>query len=167
MGKSKFANEQEGRAVAVPDKPNLISELSNIINNRRIRNISWPKDMPRDQVEAAKWFRDRMEPMLPGEGAVLKRHKDKHEYWEYPYLERLKMLVKGFFRLKPVYQSIVLGACEEKIYWRGEDMNHFYEHEHSVYNEFQTYRGMNAKEKQQYRVNALAMAESLEPDVEF
>lgn len=127
--------------------------------------------MPQDQIEAAKWFREKMEPMRKGEGAVLKQARDRHQYWEYKYMDRLKDLLRKFFRLDKVYQAIVLGASEEGIFWRGETMQHFYDHPHSVYNESVAYREMKPEERARYRVQALAMTESLrleaEPDIAF
>jgi hypothetical protein len=66
---------------------------------------------------------------------------------------------------------VVLGANEEGIFWRGEDMMHFYDHPRSVYNESIAYRAMSHEEKARYRVKALAMAEQFkldcEPDIAF
>lgn len=150
-----FSNE---RASAPPQKPNIVATLGGIIYDYQREGVL-AYEMPNDPQGGAKWFMGRMEPQQRGEGMLLIRAKDGTEHWEFPYLERMKYLLMRYFHEPDSAQAIIIGCCEEGVYWRGETLEHFYEAETSVYNEVIRMREIGAPE---YIKQAVAKMKALE-----
>ena len=85
---------------------------ADVLNNRL-----WPKGMPINPQEAAAWWMNHIErpTALETQGHV---HQE-------PYTERASYLLKKFLKLKPIDQQLVIGAAEDGISWRGDDMGMF------------------------------------------
>lgn len=139
-----FSNE---RAQGPAQKPNIVAVLGNIIYGYQREGVL-AYEMPNDPAIGANWFMKVMEPQQRWEGMQLKQGKDAKEFWSFPYLERLAYLLKRYYHLPDSDQAIIIGCCEEEVYWRGESIDHFYNSEHSVYNEITAMRDEGIKSYQ-------------------
>lgn len=134
-------NDEGGKAGSnLPARPNILAILGDIIYRRRQdHRCRMPSMMPGDTGKAVQWFMKTMEPMRPDEQMRLKDTvKEKttvKKYWSSPYLDRIQYLLIKFFELKPQDQEIIVGYCENKIYWRGEAIDHFFKIKQSVFAE--------------------------------
>ncbi len=145
------------RAQGPAQKPNPIAVLSEIVYGYQREGVL-AYEMPSDPQGAAKWFMGRMEPQQRYEGLKLNRGKGGEEFWEFPYLERLCYLLKKYYHLPDCDQAVVLGCCDEKVFWHGESMDHYYNNEHSVYNEVMIMREQGIKK---YQPEAVEMMKSM------
>lgn len=167
-----FSNE---RAQAPAQRPNAVAVLSNMIYGYRKEGVL-AYEMPDDPAQAANWFMKVMEPQHRFEGLQLKQGKEGKEFWSFPYLDRMCYLLKRYYHMPDSDQAIIIGCCEEKVYWRGETMDHFYNSEHSVYNEITKMRDEGIKSYQPKAVELMktdlgmkkkpSVAEE-EPDIQF
>lgn len=167
-----FSNE---RAQAPAQKPNIVAVLANIVHSYQKEGVL-AYEMPNEPTAAAKWFMGRMEPQQRWEGMSMKADKQGQEFWVFPYLNRMVYLLEKYYHQSDSYQAIIIGCCEESVYWRGEAIEHFYESEHSVYNEVMKMREEGIEKYQKdavklmktvdFMVKKPSMAED-EPDIEF
>ena len=144
------------RAQAPTQKPNPVAILASIVHSYRSQGILGYQ-MPNDNNGAAKWFMGRMEPQQRYEGMTLESTvRGDGEYWKFPYLDRMKYLLKKYMELPDGDQAVIIGCCEEGVFWRGETLKHFYEAETSVYNEIMRMREIGASEYQKQTVALMA-----------
>ena len=148
-------------------RPNTLTILGSVVDRYRAKRqtgTKWPYLLPHDPLEAAKWFMDLMEPMRDGEAANIKyTRKGNQRYWDTPYLDRLAYLFGKYVSLSEADQAIIVGCCEEEVYWRGEDIEHYYRSEHSVYHETLKMREMGVRPYiQEARRKALGVFKQLE-----
>jgi hypothetical protein len=76
--------------------------------------------------------------------------------WQYPYLDRLMMTLKKYLGMSREDQVIIFGCIDENIAWRGDDINFFYTHEHSVYNETMKMRETSPEEYRKTAINFMS-----------
>lgn len=139
-------------------KPDHRAVLHDFLRSFQDRRGSWGYEMPATPQQAADWWITTMqEPCHPSEEMrkVTKRNA-KHSgesIWQYPYLDRLMMTLKKYLGMSREDQVVIFGCIEEGVPWRGDDINYFFTHEHSVYNETMKMRNDPAA----YRKQAIAL----------
>lgn len=101
-----------------------------------------PKCMPHNIDEAARWWLTMQEP--PDEyferprKLMVTGSKQGTERWESSYTLRVLSTLQKFLSFSEQNQRIIVAACKDKIWWRGESLEHFYkvisqiEHMHKV-----------------------------------
>lgn len=145
-------------------RPDVITELAKVISRCKPTTENWPDGMPLDPRSAAQWWvrhqalRAHNEQDELKETTPKKAYDEPRQYWSTPYLDRLRLNVRKFLRLSSVDQKIIIGCAEEKIFWRGDDMDIFYHRENSIYNENLKMREMGIKA---YRAETIAKMRSL------
>lgn len=153
---SGFGNE--GRARAPAQKPNIVATLANMIYDFQKTGVL-AYEMPNDPTAGAKWFMGRMEPQQRHEGMTMKRAKNGDEFFEFPYLDRMLYLLNRYYHQPDSFQAIIIGCCEEGVFWRGESLEHFYEAETSIYNEVMRMREIGASEYQKQTMEKMRTLE--------
>ena len=142
------------RAAGPAQKPNIIAILGSMVHDFQ-KNGVLAYEMPNDATAAAKWFMGRMEPQGRFEGMSLKAGKNGEEFFEFPYLDRMLYLLNRYYHQPDSFQAIIIGCCDEGVFWRGEDIDHFYNNENSVYNEVIKMREVGGEGYQKGAVNLL------------
>lgn len=88
-----------------------------------------PEQMPLDPNEAAEWWRNILEP--PDQFSAPQRYtihgKDSENAYgfKWPYAETTTRFLKKFLHLPKPHQNTILAAREDKIFWRGDDIDFF------------------------------------------
>lgn len=81
----------------------------------------WPPGMPGEPVEAAKWWQRHIEAPKDNEGPRATQGGETR----YPYIERAQYLLTRFLKLPLIDQRLVIGAAEDGIFWRGDEIETF------------------------------------------
>ena len=142
--------EDPRQQIEVLAKPDITQSLVQIVSHWKARGYRWPYQLPSDPREAAKWWTNLQEKRHSSEHDEQRYTKEKANkvskaYWFTPYIDRLVRNLKLYQKLSGTDQRIVVGCAEEGIYWRGDDIEMFYTHEHSIYNETLKMRQMGTK----------------------
>ena len=121
-------------------QPDPRAALKDFLRTWQDRGNSWGYEMPETPQAAADWWITTMqEPCSNTEKmfkATKKNAKTSGDYtWQYPYLDRLLMTIRKYLCMSREDQVIIYGCVDEGVSWRGDDIEFFYTHQHSVYNE--------------------------------
>lgn len=81
----------------------------------------WPQCMPHDPAEAARWWMGIVEP--PKDYEKPRRKKAESTTWVTPYTDRVVYTLVKFFKLTTEEQETVVSCREDKVYWRGDDID--------------------------------------------
>lgn len=95
---------------------------------------------------ALRFWQDHFQPMLAHEGKRLINAR-----LDWPYAERIIYLVREFKRQEPRCQQYILKAAEQKIWWRGDEINQF----RRIVTAQLHYRRLNETERINYRKQLL------------
>lgn len=127
MVKNKFSEKliEEPLCTAPPSH---IDELIKIISKHR----ELPLCIPIRPIDAANWWVDMQEPMSKYERPrqVATSGKDSLR-WDTPYINRICINLRKFLMLKKPDHDFIVGAKDDGVWWRGDDMRFF----HGLYDE--------------------------------
>jgi len=152
VGDPDSAQQVERKELA--SQPNPREALAAFLRSWQDRDKSWGYEMPENPQMAADWWINTMqEPCGDMEGlhkVTKKSARHAGEFsWQFPYLDRLMTTVRKYLLMSREDQTVIRGCVDENVPWRGDDINFFYTHEHSVYNETMKMRENPDKYRQQ------------------
>ena len=103
--------------------PEALHKITIMIVDIKMR---MPNFMPQRPEEAAQWWIAHQEPMSKQEWPRRVNVAGKEgTRWLTPYIDRLSYTLMLFLNLKPIDQKFIIGAFEDGIHWRGDDMDFF------------------------------------------
>lgn len=158
-GDPDSAQQIERRELA--GQPDPREALKDFLRSWMDRGKSWGYEMPDTPQMAADWWINTMQEPCGGNEVMRKMTKkfakSSGDYtWQYPYLDRLLYTVRKYLMMSREDQVVIVGCIDEKVPWRGDDIDFFYNHEHSVYNETMKMRETDPTEYRQTAINYIS-----------
>ncbi len=90
----------------------------------RMKNES--THIPKDYLQAARWWIDHQEPGHPGETPYASSDSKGNQFWNTPYIDRLVASFRVFLKLSEPGKAFVVDAIENRnTPYRGDDIEFF------------------------------------------
>lgn len=108
------------------DRPPAVEDELMKVLGRYMAYRKLPDFMPPAPIDAARWWMEQQEPPKeedrPRQVSVFGANNERR--WICPYHQRLSYTLGKFLnRMTPKEQKIILAAREDKIYWRGDEID--------------------------------------------
>jgi len=104
----------------------LEAELLGMIeSHRKSTRKAYPPSVPANPADAVQWFIKLMPGQKHNEAMRERSTLKGRKYWSWPYADRLKYLVRSFFAADVDLQNLVIAARQDRIEWRGDDLELF------------------------------------------
>jgi uncharacterized phage protein (TIGR02220 family) len=159
-------SDDTGRpAIAKGSAPDPLDTLTDFLRSWQDREKSWGYEMPPVPGVAAKWWIEKMQEKC-SDMEVLRQVTKKNAkksgdtVWSFPYIDRLMYTLRKYLMLSREDQVVIYGCVDDGIHWRGDDIDFFYNNEHSIYNETMKMRELGMDEYKKQSGHLYQMVES-------
>lgn len=124
---SRFKDDPPDGTQQSTSRPPLLKDvLTEIAQSAINSNYRLHEMMPGTAQGIAAWWPTQQEQPTRFDTPTLGNKKSGDgKYWRTPYIDRVGATLRQFFAAPEHFQTLILAAAEDNIFWRGEDIESF------------------------------------------